>query len=75
MPDRLPHGPAIAVVLGVLYATSAFAQKPFYKGKIIRNIVATAARGGYRHDSSALLSSGTRRAMNSARLLLPDTRV
>jgi tripartite-type tricarboxylate transporter receptor subunit TctC len=35
------------VGLSLFCASSAFAQEPFYKGKVIRIIVATAAGGGY----------------------------
>jgi tripartite-type tricarboxylate transporter receptor subunit TctC len=47
MPKKLPHLVAFILGLSVFYGTSSFAQEPFYKDKMIRVIVATAAGGGY----------------------------
>jgi tripartite-type tricarboxylate transporter receptor subunit TctC len=47
MPKKLPHLIALVLGLSVFYVTSSFAQEPFYKDKVIRIIVATAAGGGY----------------------------
>ena len=47
MPKKSPHLLALVLGLSVFYVTSSFAQEPFYKDKVIRIIVATAAGGGY----------------------------
>ena len=47
MAKHLSNVLTMIVALNLFYATSAFAQEPFYKGKVIRIIVATAAGGGY----------------------------
>jgi tripartite-type tricarboxylate transporter receptor subunit TctC len=47
MSKKLPHLVALVLGLSVFYVTSSFAQEPFYKDKVIRIIVATAAGGGY----------------------------
>jgi tripartite-type tricarboxylate transporter receptor subunit TctC len=47
MPKRVPHVVALIVGLSLFYGTPSFAQEPFYKDKVMRIIVATAAGGGY----------------------------
>jgi tripartite-type tricarboxylate transporter receptor subunit TctC len=47
MPTKSPHLIGLVLGLSVFYVTSSFAQEPFYKDKVIRIIVATAAGGGY----------------------------
>ena len=47
MAKGLSNALTIIISLTLFYATSAFAQESFYKGKVIRIIVATAAGGGY----------------------------
>jgi tripartite-type tricarboxylate transporter receptor subunit TctC len=47
MPKSLSSVLTIVVSLGFFHATSTLAQEPFYKGKTIRIVVATAAGGGY----------------------------
>jgi tripartite-type tricarboxylate transporter receptor subunit TctC len=47
MPKTLRQSLILLFVFGLLYGSSVFAQEPFYKGKVIRIVVATAAGGGY----------------------------
>ena len=47
MAKRLSSVVTTIVALTLFHASSAFAQEPFYKDKVIRIIVATAAGGGY----------------------------
>ena len=47
MTRRFSNVLTIIISLALFYSASAFAQESFYKGKVIRIIVATAAGGGY----------------------------
>ncbi len=47
MAKRSSGALSLVVVIALGYATSAFAQDSFYKDKVIRIVVATAAGGGY----------------------------
>jgi tripartite-type tricarboxylate transporter receptor subunit TctC len=47
MEKRFFNIAAATIVFNLCYAASAFTQEPFYKDKVIRIIVATAAGGGY----------------------------
>lgn len=47
MSKRLVYIVSTIIAVGLVYGRSASAQEPFYKGKIIRIIVATAPGGGY----------------------------
>ena len=47
MPRRLSSVLTLIVAIALMHATPAFSQESFYKDKVIRIVVATAAGGGY----------------------------